>query len=30
VQARMDAGIGIEEQSRLAAQRGRKIVAIRG
>jgi len=30
VQAKMDNGIGIEEQGALAAQRGRKLVGIRG
>ena len=30
VQAKMDTGVGIEEQARIAAQRGNKVVGIRG
>jgi len=30
VQARMDSGVGIEEQAKIAAQRGKKVVGIRG
>jgi hypothetical protein len=26
----MDAGVGIEEQAKIAAQRGKKVVGIRG
>jgi hypothetical protein len=29
VQIRMDSGIGIEERSKMSAQRGRKVVGIR-
>jgi hypothetical protein len=30
VQSKMDSGVGIEEQAKIAAQRGRKVVGIRG
>jgi len=30
VQAKMDNGVGIEEQTKIAAQRGMKVVGIRG
>ena len=30
VQAKMDSGVGIEEQAKIAAQRGKKVVGIRG
>jgi integrase len=30
VQVKMDSGVGIEEQARIAAQRGKKVVGIRG
>jgi integrase len=30
VQSKMDSGVGIEEQVKIAAQRGRKVVGIRG
>jgi len=30
VQVKMDSGVGIEEQAKIAAQRGKKVVGIRG
>jgi hypothetical protein len=30
VQTKMDSGVGIEEQTKIAAQRGKKVVGIRG
>lgn len=30
VQSKLDSGVGIEEQARIAAQRGKKVVGIRG
>ena len=30
VQSKMDSGVGIEEQAKIAAQRGKKVVGIRG
>jgi hypothetical protein len=30
VQSEMDSGVGIEEQVKIAAQRGKKVVGIRG
>jgi hypothetical protein len=30
VQSKMDTGVGIEEQAKIAAQRGKKVVGIRG
>jgi hypothetical protein len=30
VQSKMDSGVGIEEQAKIAAQRGNKVVGIRG